>query len=127
MTRVLLFQNNVPKIYWSCAVLTVIYLINRLPNIVLKNKSPLKILYQRKILIDHLRVFGCTCYVHNNIKNDKLDARAIKIFFLGNSSQKKGYNCYDPVNKIFYTSRDVIFQENEPYFKKLHNIEESCQ
>jgi hypothetical protein len=78
----------------------------------------LKILYQRKILIDHLRVFGCTCYVHNNIRNDKLDARAIKIIFLGYSSQKKGYNYYDPINKKIYTSRNVIFQENEPYFKK---------
>ena len=33
MTRVLLFQNNVPKTYWSDAVLTATYLINRLPSV----------------------------------------------------------------------------------------------
>jgi hypothetical protein len=48
------------------------YLINILPNVNLKFKSPLKILYGRKINIDHLRVFGCVCYVHQNII-DKLD------------------------------------------------------
>jgi hypothetical protein len=89
MTRILLFQNNTPKIYWSRAVLTAIYLINRLPSVVLEYKSPLEILYQRKITIDHLKVFGCTCYVHNNTKKDKLDARAIKMIFLRYSSQKE--------------------------------------
>jgi transposase InsO family protein len=36
VTRSLLFQNNVPKIYWSDAVLTATYLINRLPSARLK-------------------------------------------------------------------------------------------
>jgi hypothetical protein len=45
MTRVLLFQNNVPLIFWSDATLTTTYLINRLPSANLNFKSPLKILY----------------------------------------------------------------------------------
>ena len=38
MTRALMFQTNVPKIYWSDAVLTATYLINRLPSVILKIK-----------------------------------------------------------------------------------------
>jgi hypothetical protein len=66
MTRTLLFQNNVPKIFWSEVILTATYLINRLLSTNLSFKSPLKIFYNRKINLDHLRVFGCTCFVHKN-------------------------------------------------------------
>jgi hypothetical protein len=89
MTRVLLYQNNVPKSYWLDAVLTFAYLINRLSSIKLGFKSLLEILYQRKIIMDHLRVFECTCYVYNDNKKDKLDFRAIKTIFLGYSTQKR--------------------------------------
>jgi hypothetical protein len=44
VTRTLLFQNNVPKIFWSEAVLTATYLINRIPSTILSFKSPLNIL-----------------------------------------------------------------------------------
>jgi len=118
ITRVLLFQSKIPKTFWSDAVLTATYLINRLPSMNLNYKSPLEILYKRKIIIDHLRVFGCVCYVHNN-KRDKLDYTSIKAIFLGYSTQKKGYKCYDPKNKKYYISRDVTFQENETYFKEI--------
>jgi hypothetical protein len=120
VTRSLLFQNNIPKIYWSDAVLTATYLINRLPSPRLKNMSPLEILKGRKIDLDHIRVFGCTCFVHIK-RHDKLDTNSVKIIFLGYSSEKKGYKCYDPKNHKLYISRDVSFVENEPYFKKGEN------
>lgn len=105
VTRVFLFQNNVPTIYWSDAVFTAIYLINRLSSVILNFKSPLKILYQEKNNISYLRVFGCICYVHKN-KFNKLDYTSIKATFLGYSSQKKSYECYDPINKkILYLKR----------------------
>jgi hypothetical protein len=101
MTRVLLYQNYILRIYWSDAILTSTYLINRLPSAKLNYKSPLEIFYQRKIMIDHLKIFGCTNYVYNDNKQDKLDVRAIKTIFLGYSSQKKGYKCYDLIHKKF--------------------------
>jgi hypothetical protein len=91
VTRVILFQNNVPKVFWSDAVLTATYLINILPSIKLNYKNPLEILYKEKINVGHLKVFGCQCYVHKN-KQDKLDYTSIKVIFLGYSSQKKDIN-----------------------------------
>jgi transposase InsO family protein len=123
MTRTLLFQNNAPKIFWSDAVLTATYLINRLPSANLSFKSPLEILYNKKINLDHLRVFGCTCFVHKN-RLDKLDFTSTKVIFVGYSIQQKGYKCYDPKNKKFFISRNVTFFEDEPYYKngeKNHN------
>jgi hypothetical protein len=98
MTRALMFENNVSKIFWSDAVQTITYLINRLPSVVLKKKSPIEIIYHNKSNTNHLRVFECVCFVHQN-KRDKLDHTSIKIIFLGYSLQKKRYKCYDPINK----------------------------
>jgi uncharacterized protein (DUF2344 family) len=66
MTRTLLFQNNNPKTFWLEAVLTATYLINRLSSANLSFKNPLEILYNQKINLDHLRIFGCTYFVHKN-------------------------------------------------------------
>jgi hypothetical protein len=118
MTRTLLFQNNVPKFFWSEAVLTAVYLINKLPSVTLNFKTPFEILYGRKIDLGHLKVFGCTCFVYTH-KLDKVDFTSIKAIFLGYSSRKKGYKCYDPKTKKFHISRNVFFLENEPYFKTI--------
>ena len=99
-------------------------MINRIPSRVLDNKSPIKIL---KSFYPHFRtsneltprVFGCTTFVHVHSQHrDKLDPRAIKYVFLGYSSTKKGYNCYNPSARKFYISADVTFTENKPFFPK---------
>ena len=118
-TRAMMFYANVPKRFWSQAVLTATYIINRLPSRILNSKSPLEVLKHRKIDLSHLRVFGSVCYVHVQAKHrDKLDPRAIKCIFLGYSSTQKGYCCYDPVSKKKFVSRDVRFNETVPYFSE---------
>jgi hypothetical protein len=47
-THALLFQNNVPKEYWSDAILSANYLINRLPSSTIDNKISLEILFKEK-------------------------------------------------------------------------------
>jgi hypothetical protein len=81
----------VPKIFWSEFVVTVTYLINRVPSTILSFKIPLDIFYRRKINLEHLWVFGCTSFVHKN-RIDKLDFTSIKIIFLGYSTKKKDTN-----------------------------------
>ena len=67
--------------------------------------------------IDHLKIFGCTCFVHKN-KINKLDFTSIKTFFVGYSLEKKGFKCYDPKTRKPYISRDVTFFENESFYDK---------
>jgi hypothetical protein len=80
VTRALLFQTNIPKIFWSDTILSATYLINRLPSAKLKNQSPLEILYQRKISLEHLRVFGYIAFVKIK-KESKLDFISTKLYF----------------------------------------------
>jgi hypothetical protein len=50
------------------------------------------------------------CYVHSQ-DGGKLDPRSLKCVFLGYSSSKKGYKCFDPNTKKTFISRDIEFDE----------------
>ena len=118
-TRALMLHMNIPKKFWSQAILTATYLINRLPSRVLEFKSPYETLKGRHITLSHLRVFGCMCFVHvQALHRDKLDARAAKCVFMGYSSSQKGYKCFHPITNKMLVSRDVRFEETVPYFSK---------
>nr|GEW82512.1 hypothetical protein [Tanacetum cinerariifolium] len=62
-------ERNIAEIFTA-------YLINRLPSRVLDFKCPLEVLQVKQPKISHLRVFGCTCFVHLSANHrDKLDQR----------------------------------------------------
>jgi hypothetical protein len=98
--------------------LYLLHLINKLSTQVLDNKSPLEVLGKTKINLDHLKIFGCTCFVHIK-RHDKFDKNALKIIFLGYSSKQKCYKYFDPHKQKLYISRNVHFFENEPFYKEV--------
>lgn len=124
VARAIMFYMNVPKYLWGEAILTASYLINRMPTKMLKYQTPLeclKIFFPEARLFSDLpvKVFGCTVYLHIPSKfRTKLDPRAIKCVFLGYSSNKKGYKCFDPFTKKIHVSMDVSFLETTPHFTK---------
>lgn len=62
-------------------------------------------------------VFRCTCFVHDlSPGRDKMSARATKCVFIGYSCVQKGYQCYSPYTLRFYTSANVTFFKDIPYF-----------
>ena len=85
--RTLLLNANVPLKFWGDVVLTVEYLINRMPSFVLNNQVPYSLLYPTDPLyVVSPRIFGCTCFVHDlSPGRDKMSPRAIKCVFLGYS------------------------------------------
>ena len=116
-TITLLQHAKIPTGFWSYAVHTAAYLINRMPSVVLQNKSPYEVLFHTIPVVSHLRVFGCACYpLLQPCHAHKLQLKTIKCVFLGYASQYKGYTCYDVVCKCTYISRHVIFDELDfPY------------
>jgi len=66
-----------------------------------------------------LKAFGCSAFVHLHHQfRSKLDPKSIKCIFLGYSPHQKGYKCYSPKYKKFFTSMDVTFLEHQPYYPK---------
>ena len=70
---------------------TAVYILNRLPSVVLQNKSPFEVLFGKIPSLQHMRVFGSLCYATTPKHLDKFSPRAIPAIHLGYSSSKKGY------------------------------------
>jgi hypothetical protein len=62
------------KKYWVEAVHTAVYLRNRSPTSTLDGKTPNEAWYGFKAKVNHLRIFGSTCYaLVPNEKTTKLE------------------------------------------------------
>ncbi|RVW93973.1 Retrovirus-related Pol polyprotein from transposon TNT 1-94 [Vitis vinifera] len=124
VARSLMIASNVPKQLWGEAVLTATYLINRILLGFFQFKTLCQILlaaYPSARIISSIpiKVFGCTAFVHiHKSQRSKLDPTATKCISLGYSPNQKGYKCYSPTTKKFYTSMDVTFFENQPFYPK---------
>nr|XP_033509737.1 uncharacterized protein LOC117274513 [Nicotiana tomentosiformis] len=105
--------------FWGECVKTVVYLLNKWPTSVLKGKSPHELLYNKPPDIDHLRVFGCLCYVSNLPRRDKFSPRENRSVLVGYSTTQKGYTLYDLERKVFLVSKDVSFREDVFPFKNV--------
>ena len=126
VARSLLFQSALPLNFWGESILTVVFLINRLPTSVLKGKSPFEMIYKCLPKFENLRVFGCLCFsVKQNI-SDKFVERSEKCIFIGYSNEKKGYKLYNLDKSSVFFSRDVVFYEDVfPYKMKKDLINEN--
>lgn len=88
-----------------------LYLINRMPFSVTKNKSPFQVLFHKKPVYHHLRVFGCTCFPWITPSTRyKLQPKTTTCIFIGYSTLQKGYRCLNPITNKIITSR-VYFDE----------------
>ncbi|XP_071742380.1 uncharacterized protein [Rutidosis leptorrhynchoides] len=127
VARSLLFQDNLPLRFWPESILTVVYLINRLPSSVLSGKSPFEMTFKFSPNLYHLRAFGCLCYASILNQNDKFGKRSEKCVFLGYSNFKKSYKLFSLDNKTFIFSRDVKFYETVfPFKNEMFSEKDVC-
>ena len=119
VARALMFQSQVPLEFWGDCVLTAVFIINRLPSPLLKEKSPLELLTSKKVDYNGLRVFGCLAYCSTSPKQrTKFQPRSRSCVFLGYPAGYKGYKVMDLETNQTYISRNVIFHEDIfPYAK----------
>lgn len=83
ITRSLRFQAFLPLKIWDDCVLTAVYLINRTPTPLLRNHTPFESSFLKPPLFDHLRVFGCLCYITSLVPKHKIFPTSTSLCLLG--------------------------------------------
>lgn len=119
--RALYFLSKLPISYSGKCSLTAAYLINRFPLSSIQNKTPYEFLFQTSPYYDHLKCFGCLCYICTPKQHRlKFQPRAIPCVFIGYPFAKKAYKLLhlETNKKIF--SRDVQFHETHFPFQTIH-------
>ncbi|KXJ62464.1 hypothetical protein RP20_CCG008240 [Aedes albopictus] len=87
MVRCMLFDAQLEQRYWAEALSTAVYLQNVLPTKPL-DVTPFELWTGVKPKVDHLKIFGCSAWVHiPKVKRKELDATAQKLVFVGYSSE----------------------------------------
>jgi hypothetical protein len=111
----LLAHSSLPQCYWVDAFQTASFLINRMLTTVLKNKSPLEVLFHKPPDYSLLKVFGCLCWpCLRPYTSHKLDFRSLPCVFLGYSPSHKGYRCLHlPTNRLYiYLAMSFLMKHN---------------
>jgi len=83
--RYMIFHCKLNKTFWSEAVRTAVYLVNRSPTSALEGKIPAALWYNKKPNVNKLRVFGCIAYllVPKELRTGKFDSKSLKCYFTG--------------------------------------------
>ncbi len=81
--RSLLKESHLEDKFWAAAMLTATYITNRLPSVSTGGPTPYKIWTGAIPNLSHMRVFGCSAYVHKEGHQGKLEDRSWKGVFIG--------------------------------------------
>lgn len=113
VVRALLTHSTLPHTFWSLALQTAVYLINRMPTPVLGKSSPFELLFGSAPNYLKLRIFGCLCFPWlRPYTAGKLDPPSRSCIFVGYCTSQSTYRCYDPATGQIFISRHVRFVED---------------
>ena len=111
MAQSMLKGKGLPNKFWVDAINSTIYILNRSPTKVVRNKTPFEAWNKRKPVVNHLKVFWCIAYALVSHERDKFDEKGEKLIFIGCSNESKGYRLFNPKTNKLVVARDVVFDE----------------
>jgi hypothetical protein len=95
--RSMRLRARLSKTFWTNAVSTATYLINRGPSVPLGHRLPKEVWSGEEVNLSQLKVFGYASYVYSNARS-KLDVKYRKCFFIGYEDETFGYRFWDDKN-----------------------------
>lgn len=86
----MLYDQDLPRFLWVEACNTTVYIQNRTPHRALGKKTPKGVFTQKKLEVDHLRIFRSVAYCHiPDETRSKLDQIAEKGNLVGYSETRR--------------------------------------
>jgi hypothetical protein len=112
-SRDMIHEQELPMFMWEEACNMMIYVHNKSPHRILEEKYLKEVFSMVKPKIGHLRIFGCTIYIHVHVENMMKMERSIhKGIFVVYIETSKAYVILIPAQQKTILSRDVKFNEN---------------
>ena len=123
----MLDESGLPKAFWGECLAALVHVWNRCPTEAVRGATPYELWNGRKPDVSHLRVWGCTAYVH--VQKDKrpgLGSHMEKCVFIGYPQGYKGWKFYNPTTKKTVIAERADFDERYfPLFKRPDSDDES--
>ncbi|GJV21012.1 retrovirus-related pol polyprotein from transposon TNT 1-94 [Tanacetum coccineum] len=115
--QTMLSASKLPVFLWAKAIATACYTQNRSIIILTHEKMAYHTINDRKPLIKHLHIFGCTCYLTKDGEIlDKMKEKGDPCILVGYSTQSKGYRVYNKRTRLIVESIHLKFDE----FKEMY-------
>lgn len=112
LARSLMVEASMPKRFWPYSLLMATRIVNRLPTVILRWKSPYEVLYKKTTRIYIPQNLWLLAYATNTIPHKrKFENRAHKCVFIGYSPGQKAFKLYNLDTRETMVSRDVVFYE----------------
>jgi hypothetical protein len=124
--KTMIHDQDLPMCLWVEAVMTAVYVHNRLSHSALGLKTPEEMFTVKKPEVRHLKIFGRPVFIHiPKEKRNKMDPSGKKGIFVGYCEVSKAFRIYIPGEHHIEISRDVTFDEDATLKKsKLCQLEE---
>jgi hypothetical protein len=120
-------DRDLSNFLWVEATSTAVYIQNRCPHAILKDKTPEEVFSGIKPEVGRLRIFGCPVYIHApKERRTKMEPSGKKGVFVGYSENSKAYMIYVPGQRQIEVRRNVTFHE-EATFKKSRELQQESE
>ncbi|KAJ9557781.1 hypothetical protein OSB04_012395 [Centaurea solstitialis] len=112
----MLIDARLPIQFWAEVVNTACYTQNRSLIVKRFKKTAYEIFRGRKPNIEYFHIFGCNCYIKNNIDAlGKFDTKADDGFLVGYSTISKAYRVFNKQRQTIEETIHVKFDESNPF------------
>nr|GEW86105.1 uncharacterized mitochondrial protein AtMg00810-like [Tanacetum cinerariifolium] len=120
VARSMLVDSKLPTMFWTEAVSTACYILNRVSITSPHNKTPYELLSGKVPNISHLKPFGC--HVTILITSDhlgKFKGKASEGFLIGYAANSKAYGVYNLSSKKVKETLNLRYLEDKPNVQGL--------
>ena len=105
-TKAMMSDLDLPSSSWAEAASIVVYVQNRSSHVALGDKTLEVAFTDEKSEVGHLRIFGCSVYIHvSKEKRTKMEPSIKKGTFVGYSEIAKVYRIYVPEQRHIEVSK----------------------
>ncbi|GJY27113.1 putative ribonuclease H-like domain-containing protein [Tanacetum coccineum] len=113
--RTMLAESKLPTMFWTKAVSTACYVLNRVLVTSPHNKTPYELLSGKVPNISHFKPFGCQVTILNTSDHmGKFEGKADKGFIVGYAANSKAYRVYNLSSKKVEETLNLRYLEDKP-------------